>query len=222
MISLPHFAEESHPHSEWYGCCYFLIKSVSAVYCWEVNKDTKVEWLTQEFAGRGEFRHQGLADSRRWDRKTSAVPWDCINHCETRKCECLCQRWDLWHRHKWLLCSYKGECLRQFHILNWCHSPWYLELLIWFHKIVRFLPNFFFCEIFSLCFQLSEYYLLASIAGTETSTIPAGWCWLLLQEDRSPVSYWRKESVCTSSQGLRWADWGLSCFHGSDEWQASL
>lgn len=184
MISLPHFAKESHPHSEWYGGCYFLIKSVSAVYCWEVNKDTKVEWLAQEFAGRGEFRHQGLADSRRWDWKTSVVPWDCINHCEMRKCECLCQRWDLWHKHKWLVCSYKGGCLRQFQILNWCHSPWYLELLIWFHKIVRVLPKIFFFflvryfpSVFSCtgkyCRHRNQYHncliVLAVAAGREES-----------------------------------------------------
>lgn len=150
MISLPHFAEESHPLS----VIWLLLlpyKSVSTGYCWEVNKDTKVEWLAQEFAGRGEFRHQGLANSRRWDWKTSVVPWDCINHCEMRKCECLCHRWDFWHRCKWVVCSCKGGYLRQFHILNWCHNPWYLELLIWFHKIVVVLLDFFFLyKVFSL------------------------------------------------------------------------
>lgn len=105
----------------------------------------------------------------------SLVPWDCINDCGMRKCECLCHRWDLWHRHKWFVCSYKGGCLRQFYILNWCHNPWYLELLMWFHTIVRFLPDLvFLCKIFSLCFQLSGYYLLASIASTETTTIVSG------------------------------------------------
>lgn len=106
------------PLAQWVLWLLLLpIKSVSAGHCWEVNKDTKVEWFAQECAGRGEFRHQGPADSRRWDWKTSVVPSDCINHCEMRKSECLCHRWNLWHWCKLVVCSYKGGSPRQFHIL---------------------------------------------------------------------------------------------------------
>lgn len=48
-------------------------------YCWEANRTQKVEWLAQEHAGRGEFRHQGQVDGRRWDWKTSVMPWDRVN-----------------------------------------------------------------------------------------------------------------------------------------------
>ena len=95
---------------QWYGCCYFVIKSVSAVYCWEVNKGWKVEWLAQECAGRGDFRYQAWstvedgAGRHRLCLGTgqTVVRWGGMGVCPL----------------KWLVWSYEEGSLRQFHVLN--------------------------------------------------------------------------------------------------------